>query len=186
MVQSLPRCYYFNWSWDSFAQEIIASLSTVLWKVCAIRCQCSLSRRRDSQLQCCCRSWELCDCIRSEKRQEFELLGSKDSINFFTADACSNFFRRTCCANHKKHDKKEPELFKVEFRCAKMLCLCSKTYSCYDCLSNMYNFSSETKRANIWRQWRRTHGKISNTFGRNRKVTCTNRGFCTKNHCVAS
>ena len=38
---------------------------------------------------------------------------------------------------------REPGLFKEEFRCAKMLCLCSKTYCCYDRKSNKYKFSSE-------------------------------------------
>ena len=40
------------------------------------------------------------------KKQEWELLRSKDCSHSFTADACSEFFPRTCCAKHKKkHDK---------------------------------------------------------------------------------
>ena len=55
---------------------------------------------------------EKCDCIRSEKRQEWELLRSKYCNHALTADACSNFFLRTCCAKHKKHDESKPGLFK--------------------------------------------------------------------------
>ena len=35
---------------------------------------------------------ELFDCIRSEKKQEWELLRSKDYNNWFTTEACSDFF----------------------------------------------------------------------------------------------
>ena len=53
------------------------------------------------------------------------------------------FFPRTCCAVHKKPDKREPGLFKEEFRCTEMLCLCSKTYCCYDKKSNKFKLSSK-------------------------------------------
>ena len=53
------------------------------------------------------------------------------------------FFPRTCCAVHKKHDKREPGLFKEEFRCTEMLCLCSKTYCCYDKKSDKFKLSSK-------------------------------------------
>ena len=52
-------------------------------------------------------------------------------------------FPRTCCNVHKKHDKREPGLFKEVFRCAKMLCLCSKTYCCYHKQTNKNKFSSK-------------------------------------------
>ena len=42
-----------------------------------------------------------------------------------------------------KHDKREPGLFKEEFRCTEMLCLCSKTYCCCDSNSNKDKFSSK-------------------------------------------
>ena len=72
------------------------------------------------------------DVIFSEKRAEWDQLRSKDCTDDFTANATDNFFPTTCCNVHKKHDKREPGLFKKEFRCAEMLCLCSKTYCCYD------------------------------------------------------
>ena len=67
------------------------------------------------------------DDILPEKRPEWDQLRSKDCTNNFTANATDNFFPRFCCNVHKKHDKGEPGLFTAEFRCAEMLCLCSKT-----------------------------------------------------------
>ena len=68
---------------------------------------------------------ELEDRIRAEMRAEWQSLRSNDCVNSFTADAVANFFPRTCCAKHKQLDKREPGLFKEEFRCTEMLCLCS-------------------------------------------------------------
>ena len=67
------------------------------------------------------------DVIIPEKRAEWSQSCSKDCTDNFTANATDNFFPRTCCNVHKKHDKREPGLFKEEFRCAEKLCLCSKT-----------------------------------------------------------
>ena len=66
------------------------------------------------------------DVILPEKRAEWDQLRSKDCTDDFTANATDLFFPRTCCNVHKKHDKREPGLFKEECRCAEMLCLCSK------------------------------------------------------------
>ena len=73
----------------------------------------------------------------------WEFLRSEDCSDNFVEDSSGNFFPRTCCEKHKKHDKREPGLFKEEFRCTEMLCLCSKTYCCYDAKSNKYKFSSK-------------------------------------------
>ena len=53
------------------------------------------------------------------------------------------FFFRACCSKHKTHDKREPGLFKKEFRCTEKLCLCSKTCCCYDSKSQKYKLSSK-------------------------------------------
>ena len=47
---------------------------------------------------------------------EWDQLRSKDCTDNFTANATDNFFPRTCCNVHKNHDKREPGLFKEEFR----------------------------------------------------------------------
>ena len=86
-------------------------------------------------------NWE--DAILPEKRAEWNQLRSKDCTDNFTANATGSCFPTTCCKAHKKHDKREPCLFKEEFRCAEMLCLCSKTYCCYDKRTNKHKFSSK-------------------------------------------
>ena len=76
-------------------------------------------------------------------RAEWQKLRSNDCVDKFTADAVANFFPRTCCVKHKQHDKREPGFFKEEFRCTEMLCLSSKTYCCYEIISNKLKFSSK-------------------------------------------
>ena len=83
------------------------------------------------------------DAILPEKRAEWDQLRSKDCTDDFNANATDNFFPRTCCNVHKKHDKREPGLFRKEFRSAEVLCLCSKTYCCYDKRTNKHKFSSK-------------------------------------------
>ena len=51
---------------------------------------------------------ELENCIRPEMRAKWQKLRSKDCVDNFTADAVANFFPRTWCVKHKKHDKREP------------------------------------------------------------------------------
>ena len=129
----------------------------------------------------------LYDCIRPAKKQEWEALRKQDCNDSFQADAIQNFFPRTCCSKHKKHDKREPGLFKEEFRCTEMICLCSKTYCCYDAQSDKYKFSSKglNKRTleengdGPMEKYRRVMDEIIN-------LTSTNRGFRTINHCVAT
>ena len=41
---------------------------------------------------------------------------------------------------HKQLDKRQLGLYREEFRCTEMLCLCSKTYCCYDVPSNELKF----------------------------------------------
>ena len=86
---------------------------------------------------------DLEDVILPEKRAEWDQLRSKDCTDNFTANATDNFFPRTYCNAHNKHDKREPGLFKEEFRCAEILCLSSKTNCCYNKQANKYKFSSK-------------------------------------------
>ena len=83
------------------------------------------------------------DCIRSSKKAEWEALTEHDCVDSFKADAVQNFFPRSCCDKHKKHDKREQGLFKEEFRCTEIIFLCSKTYCCYDAKSDKHKFSSK-------------------------------------------
>ena len=130
---------------------------------------------------------ELYDCIREESKAEWTLLRTEDCKDNFTANATTNFFSRTCCTKHIKHDKREPGLFKEEFRCTEMLCLCSKTYCCYDSNSNKYKFSSKglNKRTledcgdGPMAKYRKVLDEFIN-------VTSTNRGFRTVHHSAAT
>ena len=109
------------------------------------------------------------------------------SVDTFTADAVANFFPRTCCVKHKQHDKREPGLLKEDFRCTEMLCLCSKTYCCYEVTSNKLNFSSKGLNKRVLEQssdgplekYRRVKNEKVN-------VTSINRRFHTNNHSVAT
>ena len=86
---------------------------------------------------------ELENCIRPEMRAEWQKLRPNDCVDSFTAAAVANFISRTCCVEHKQQDKRQPGLFKEEFRCTEMLCLCSKTYCWYDVTSIKLKFSSK-------------------------------------------
>ena len=127
------------------------------------------------------------DIILPEKRNEWEAIRSRDCTDIFISDAMGIFFPRTCCSAHKKHHKREPGLFKEKFRCSEMLCVCSKTYCCYNWKSNKYKVSS--KRLN-----KRTledcgdgpMSKYRKVLEEAVNVTSTNRGFRTMKHSVAT
>ena len=71
--------------------------------------------------------YSLDDCILPEKKAQWTLIRRNDCRDDFIADADNKTFPRTCCAVHGKHEKRKSGLFKEEFRCTEMLCLCSKT-----------------------------------------------------------
>ena len=85
----------------------------------------------------------LADCILPENKAQWLRIHRNDCRDNFIANAKKNFFPRTCCAVHKKHDKRESGLFKEKLRCTDLLCLCSKTYCCYDSKSDKFKFSSK-------------------------------------------
>ena len=127
------------------------------------------------------------DCIRFEMRAEWHRSRSTDCVDKFTADAVTNFFPRTCCVKHKQNDKRELGLFKEEFRCTAMLCLCSKTYCCYDVTSNKPNISSKGLNQRVLEQ--SGNGpleKYRTVLNEKVNVTSNNRGFRTNNHSVAT
>ena len=70
---------------------------------------------------------DISDCIRQDKLAEWTDIRKEDCCNYFEADSLRNFFPRTCCSTHSQLDKREPGLFKEEFRATEMICLCSKT-----------------------------------------------------------
>ena len=135
------------------------------------------------------------DVILPEKRAEWDQSRSKDCTFNFTANAIDNFFPRTLCNAHKKHDKRERErereresgLFKEEFTSAEMLCLCSKTYCCYDRKSNKYKISSmELKKRTLEDCGDGPMLKYRKLLQEAVNVTSINRGFRTIQHSVAT
>ena len=130
---------------------------------------------------------ELYDCIREESKAEWELLRTEDCKDDFTTNATTSFFPRTCCTKHMKHDKREPGLFKEEFRCTEMLCFCSKTYFCFDSNSNKYKFSSKGLNKRTLEYCgdgpMAKYGKVLDEFI---NATSTNKGFKTVHHSVAT
>ena len=64
---------------------------------------------------------ELRDCIQPEVKAKWEKMRTTDCDDSFAADASRNFFPRICCAEPKKHDKRDPGLFKEQCKCSEML-----------------------------------------------------------------
>ena len=130
---------------------------------------------------------EVEDCVLPEKRDEWDLMRANDCNDEFRADALNNFFPRTCCCIHKKHDKREPGLFKEEFRCTEMICLCSKTYCCYDKTMNKYKFSSKgLNKRTLEDSGDGPMPKYQKVMDEKVNEKSTNRGFRTINHVVAT
>ena len=121
------------------------------------------------------------------KRAKWDQLHSKDCNDNFSANATDSFFPRSSCNAHKKHDKREPDFFKEEFRCAEMLCFCSKTYYCYDKQTNKHKFSSKrlTKRTLEECGDGGPMSKYRKVLEEAVNVTSTNREFRTIQHSVA-
>ena len=127
------------------------------------------------------------DIILPGKRYEWEAIRSPDCTNSFTANATGNLFPRKGCTAHKKHDKREPGLFKEEFRCSEKLCLCSKTYCCYDRKSNKYNFGSKGLNKRTPEDCGdRPMSRYRKVLEEAVNVTSTNRGYRTMKHSVAT
>ena len=130
---------------------------------------------------------EVEDCRRPEMRAEWQRLRSNDCVHNFTADAIANFFPRTCCVKQKQQDKRERSLFKEEFRCTEVLCLCSKTYCCFDVTSNKLKYSR--KGINKLELEQSGDGPLEmyrRVLNEKVNITSNNRGFGTNNHSVAT
>ena len=127
------------------------------------------------------------DVVLPKKRAEWDQLRPKDCTDNFTANATDKFLPRTCCNVHKKHDKRKPGLFKEEFRCSEMFCVCSKTYCCYDRKSNKYKFSSKgLKKRTLEDCGDGSMSKYRKVLEEAVNVTSTNRGFRTIQHSIAT
>ena len=128
---------------------------------------------------------DISDCIRQDKFEEWSDIRKKDCCNNFEADSLRNFFPRTCCSTHSQLDKREPGLFKEEFRATEMICLCSKTYCCYDSQNKKTKFSSKGLNKHFLNEssdcplqkYRKVLDDVSD-------IGSINRGFRVRNHAV--
>ena len=120
-------------------------------------------------------------------RNKSGYLRSSDCTDDFIANSTTSFFPRTCCTLNNKHDKREPGLFKEEFRCTEMLCLCSKTYCCNDSCSLKFKFSSKgLNKGTLESSGDGPMSNYRNVLGETVNVTSTNHGFCTIDHVVST
>ena len=87
---------------------------------------------------------DLYDCIRPVMKKRWNSLRSAGCTYDFSCDSTTIFFPRTCCPKHKKHVRRELGLFKEKVRCTEKICLCSKTYCCYDSQSNKFKISNKS------------------------------------------
>ena len=127
------------------------------------------------------------DIILPEKRNEWEAIRSRDCTHSFTANATGNFFSRTWCSAHKKHDKREPGLLKGKIWYSQMLCLYSKTYYIYDRKSNKYKFRSMgLNKRTLEDCGDGPMSKCRKVSEEEVNVTSTNRGFRTMKHSVTT
>ena len=179
--QSLSASSFFNtqncecWSSTTTSSpDSVIYKSSKSWKWTQIRCL-ALAKK------------ELENCVRTEMRAEWKRLRANDCADIITADAVAISFPRTFCVKHKQHDKRESGLFKEEFRCTEMLCLCSKTYCCYDVTSNKPKFSNKGLNKRVLEQ---SGGgppeKYRRVLNEKTNVTSNNRGLRTNNHSVAT
>ena len=70
------------------------------------------------------------DCIKQDMVNEWAFISRGDCTNQYEADSLGNCFPQNCCFTRAQLDKREPVLFKEEFRAKELICLCSKTYYC--------------------------------------------------------
>ena len=128
---------------------------------------------------------DITDCIRQDKLVEWTAIRKEDCRNNFEADSLRNFFPQTCCSTHSQLDKREPGLFKEEFRATEMICLCSKTYCCYDSQTKKTKFSS--KRLNKHFLKESSNGPLHNyrkVLNDVSDIGSIIRGFRVRNHAV--
>ena len=99
------------------------------------------------------------DCIKPEMTKTWIKVRKNDCSNNCSANSSSNFFPRTCCNEHIKHDKREPGLFKEELCCTSMICLCSKTYWCFDQKTEKSSSVATVSTKELWRKLAQDHCK---------------------------
>ena len=119
------------------------------------------------------------ECIRPEMKQKWDSIRKLDHRDNFRANETFNFFPRTCCTKHINHDKREPGLFKEEWRGDEMIALCSKTYCGVNLATGDVKFSSKgLNKANLHEPLTKYRKVLETKINE----TSTNRGFRVMNN----
>ena len=111
----------------------------------------------------------------------WDLMREEDCNDTFEANGTSNFFPRSCCPDHNKFDQRTPGLFKEEFRCSEMTALCSKSYCCYNVLTNVYKLACKSINKDVLIQQDPMDKFRRVLFGRE-VIQTENRGFRVVNN----
>ena len=124
-------------------------------------------------------------CIRQDKFEEWSDIRKENCCKNFEADSLWNFFSPPCCSAHSQLGKREPGLFKEEFRAREMICLCSKTFCCYDSQTKKTEFISKSLNKHFLNESPdgplQKHRKVLNDVS---DIGSINRGFRMRNHAV--
>ena len=129
----------------------------------------------------------LYDCIRSALKKEWNSLRSRDCTDDISANSTANFFHRTCCAKHMERNRRQLGLFKEEFRCTEMICLCNKTYCCYGLQLNKFKLgSNRLNKRTVEDTGDGPMSKYCKVLEEILKVKSINRGIRTIQHAVAT
>ena len=83
--------------------------------------------------------------------------------------------------------EREPGFFTEEFRCMEKLCLCSKTYCCYDVTSKRFKFNSkDLNKLKLEESGDGPLEKYRRVLNEKVNITSNKWGFRTNNHSVAA
>ena len=123
------------------------------------------------------------DCIKTEV---WNNIRKNDCSNTFAVDSTNIFFLARVVP-YFKHDKREPEIFKEEFRCTEMISLCIETHCCFDQSIDKIDFTGrglnkrtlEESGAGSLEKYRRVLDKKTN-------VQLTNGGIRSIQHSVCT
>ena len=130
------------------------------------------------------------DCIRTELKDFWNTIQNNDCSIEFSANSISDFFHQKGCERHIKHNKREPRLFKEEFRCVDKVCLWRKTDCCLDKSTDKIKFSGKSLNGRTLEETgagplekdRPLLDEKTNIQSRNRSSRTTQRYVCTYEH----
>ena len=119
---------------------------------------------------------QLEELIKPELKLLWSSMRSNDCRDSFAADGEKNFFPRSCCEEHFRHDQRTPGLFKEEYRGSEMVALCSKTFCGFCSRTNTVKISCKGVNHNAIIN-DDPLDKYRNVLMHKQIIECINRGF---------